>query len=288
MKKLVCPSCGANLELPENLAVAHCMYCGAKILLSDESANERLSLSRYVELLSVAAEAGNHEDMLRYANAILEIDPANALAWTQKGVATFWLTPPTKDERLRAAMTYLDHAKAQEPNNDYVLKAHNGLLRAQADWCKQQGEELASRASDLYASLARSPKKAQAACSDTYMAAMQYLLAASTFMPAETVYLKSIETLARTAPWIEWPDAVAKKRDSLLRLEQKTKALERLPDVRQELLEAEQELAELQSSQSKRGLFTGLRISFIMDRIGSARFTIARLEQAAAYEPPQQ
>ena len=42
-------------------------------------------------------------------------------------------------------MTYMDRAKALEPDNAQVRKAYNGLLRAQADWCKQQGEELTSR-----------------------------------------------------------------------------------------------------------------------------------------------
>jgi DNA-directed RNA polymerase subunit RPC12/RpoP len=130
MKKLTCPSCGGNLELPEHLTVAHCMYCGSKVAVSDDVGNERVSRARYVELLQVADEAGNHEDILHYANAILEIDPENALAWTQKGVATFWLTPPTIDGRLRAAMTYMDRAKALEPDNAQVRKAYNGLLRA--------------------------------------------------------------------------------------------------------------------------------------------------------------
>ena len=33
-----------------------------------------------------------------------------------------------------------------------MRKAYNGLLRAQADWCKQQGEELTSRGGGPYAS----------------------------------------------------------------------------------------------------------------------------------------
>ena len=78
MKKLTCPSCGGNLELPEHLTVAHCMYCGSKVAVSDDVGNERVSRARYVELLQVADEAGNHEDILHYANAILEIDPENA------------------------------------------------------------------------------------------------------------------------------------------------------------------------------------------------------------------
>ena len=118
--------------------------------------------------------------------------------------------------------------------------------------------------------------------------AMQYLLAASTFMPAEAVYLRSIDALARAAPWIKWPDTVAQKRDILLCMGRKTKAQERLPSARQELREAEQELTQLQSSQSKKSVLTRLRIVELQGRASVLRDTVARLEQAAAYELPQQ
>lgn len=31
-----CPSCGATLELPEDLKVAHCVYCGARVIIDSE------------------------------------------------------------------------------------------------------------------------------------------------------------------------------------------------------------------------------------------------------------
>ncbi len=30
----VCPRCGADLKIPENLAKAHCIYCGAEVLIA--------------------------------------------------------------------------------------------------------------------------------------------------------------------------------------------------------------------------------------------------------------
>lgn len=35
--KLVCPSCGANLEAEDNLETFFCKYCGQKIILSNQS-----------------------------------------------------------------------------------------------------------------------------------------------------------------------------------------------------------------------------------------------------------
>lgn len=34
---LTCPQCGANLDAPEGRDVMYCTYCGARIMLSDDS-----------------------------------------------------------------------------------------------------------------------------------------------------------------------------------------------------------------------------------------------------------
>lgn len=39
MTKLIpakCPSCGANLEFPDNMDVGHCMHCGGKVIIDKE------------------------------------------------------------------------------------------------------------------------------------------------------------------------------------------------------------------------------------------------------------
>lgn len=39
MTKLIpakCPSCGANLEFPEDMEVGHCMHCGGKVIIDRE------------------------------------------------------------------------------------------------------------------------------------------------------------------------------------------------------------------------------------------------------------
>jgi DNA-directed RNA polymerase subunit RPC12/RpoP len=83
--KLSCPSCGGHLELPENLEVAHCMYCGAKILLQEsEVPKEHIHLKRYKELCKTALTAKNYEDALQYSNKALEIDPKDVEAWIDK------------------------------------------------------------------------------------------------------------------------------------------------------------------------------------------------------------
>src|SRR6266508_3622866 len=95
MLKLACPTCGANLELPEQLDIAHCMYCGSKIILRSENIlNEMVSLKRFSELANIAMQAKNYEDATKYSNRILEIDTQNIESWLTKAEAVFWLSTP--------------------------------------------------------------------------------------------------------------------------------------------------------------------------------------------------
>ena len=116
------------------------------------------------------------------------------------------------------------------------------------------------------------------------MAAMQCCLAASTLIPTEIDYLKSIDSLARGFSWIEWSSLVTEKRDILVRLNQKASALDRLPEVQKKLQHAEQELVE---AQQRRGLFSGLRISELQSRLEGYKREALQLKQAVAYEPPE-
>ena len=93
MISLKCPSCGGKLEIPENLLVAHCIYCGAEILIKeDEGLKNKINLNKYIELTKAAIEAENHEEVIEYCNKILEIDTKNIKAWVDKATSTFWLT----------------------------------------------------------------------------------------------------------------------------------------------------------------------------------------------------
>ena len=109
------------------------MYCGSKVAVSDDLGKERLSLARYVELLLVATEAGNNEDILRYSNSILEINPTNITAWIQKAVATFCLTLQSSDDGLTTALVYLERADALGRDREQVDSMRSTLVRAQAD-----------------------------------------------------------------------------------------------------------------------------------------------------------
>src|SRR5271157_2919356 len=117
MIKLTCPSCGGMLELPDNLDVAHCMYCGTKIILEQsDMPKEKQALGRYKELCRIALESKNYNDAIKYCNNILEIDPRDVDAWIDKATTTFWLSTG-EISRYDEAMGYLKRAAQLAPAN---------------------------------------------------------------------------------------------------------------------------------------------------------------------------
>lgn len=153
--KLNCPSCGGALELPDNLTIAHCMYCGGKILLDQDGVvQERRDLTRYSELCKVAVEAQNHKEVIEYCNQILEIDPKNVEAWINKAVSTFWLTTGVND-RFGEAMEYLDRASDIAPDDAGISVARTLLIKQEAQWLNHLGNqqwETATRIHNIYTS----------------------------------------------------------------------------------------------------------------------------------------
>src|SRR3990170_7413606 len=95
MIKLICPSCNGELELPDNLNIAHCLYCGTKILLNQ---NSNSNIDQYIELIDTAIKAENYDEVLKYCNKVLEIDSKNVNAWIDKAFATFHHTTEFEDK----------------------------------------------------------------------------------------------------------------------------------------------------------------------------------------------
>ena len=72
MINLKCPSCGATLEIPDNLNVAHCIYCGAKILFpQNDLQKDQLKINNYLEICETAMLTANYQEVINYSNKIL-------------------------------------------------------------------------------------------------------------------------------------------------------------------------------------------------------------------------
>jgi len=248
MIKLKCPSCGGALELPDNLGAAHCMYCGAKILIEHTEATRELQdLRRSVELCKVALEARNYTETIEYCNRILEIDPSSVTAWIDKATATFWMTTGVYN-RYDEAMEYLKNAAQIAPGDERISKAEEELTRQQAWWYNSLGNntfEGASKVWDIYDhSMVLSKAQAVRASLALFNKTMDYYLLAARYAPEDITILENIERVT-TVPgrWITWGDAVHTRLRYLGLLRAKKQAEVELPRLRAELQTAEADLA---------------------------------------------
>lgn len=118
MIKLTCPSCNGTLELPDNMDIAHCLYCGTKILLRENSGK----IKNFIELSKIALDAKNYKEALEYCNKVLEIDPNNVDAWIDKAISTFYLPAfyHCDEDSLDEAISYLMKAYSLSPDDTRI------------------------------------------------------------------------------------------------------------------------------------------------------------------------
>lgn len=223
LTKLNCPSCGATLELPDNLTVAHCIYCGNKIFLDqDRVASEHRDLERYLELCKVAVEAQNHDEVIQYSNRILEIDPKNVEAWIHKATSTFWLTTAANN-RYDEAMEYLKKASETAPVDDRIPNARAAITLLQALWYNKLGIDKWNYATQTY-NIYYEPfyaDEARQQSHDAIVEAMNCFLTAADFAPENVFIIENIAKLAKEAKWIRWSDKVHNRINSLRSLRAK-------------------------------------------------------------------
>lgn len=282
--KLTCPSCGGSLELPDNLTVAHCIYCGTKILLDQEGVvHERRDLSRYIELCKVAVEAKNHTEVIEYCNRILELDPKNIEAWINKAVSTFWLTTGAHN-RYDEAMEYLKKASQIAQDDERVVGARETLRKKQAWWLNNLGNQQWESGVRIYKIDPYSEQRGRDASKPYAIKAMNYYLAASDLDPYDMTILGNITDEVKQVHWIQWSEKVYAKIKSLELLQTKRNALAQLARLNGELQKAESDLARLQTQS---GFLVGGKIKDAERRIARLQTDIAKQERDAAYDPLQ-
>ncbi len=298
MQSLKCPSCGAVLELPDNLRIAHCVYCGTKVILEQNGTAEELqSLNRALELCKVALDAKNYEEALRYANTILEIDPSNVEGWINKATASFFLTTAACN-RYNEALEYLRKAEDIAPTDERIIFTRGRLTDHQAQWYAYLGEEEVKHGAEIFkiydngyygdiasltTRLAFGPQEAKEKSQEHFVEAMKYFLLAASYAPDDDFILIRIENLAKNVNWVTWSNAVRKRIQTLHARNAKEEAELRLSDLRKELQQAEQNLASLRK---EKGLFIGMKIGDAQDKVRKLRAEIAKYEQTASYQIP--
>lgn len=270
--RLTCPACGGSLELPGDLAVAHCIYCGNKIFLGqDAAARDRRQRENYVELCDVAMKAGNHAEVIRYCNLLLESDPRNVAAWIDKARSTLLLTIAADSLNITEAMQYLNKAAQVAPGDGRVASARLA--------CATELRRLGSTHYQRWLSTDKGPS-----ANAHLLHAMDCYLAASDCAPDS---IPALEDVSRIAQYTEWTgprlQRVRAKLKVLPPLRARLEAQERLVTLRAELRKA---LPELEALRSQKGLLASARITLLELKTRLLRADIAEANKAAAYELP--
>lgn len=89
-----CPSCGGDLQVPNNRDQVKCMYCGGTVITRQavQLATAGVNLDNLMELARAASDAGNPKEAYDYYTKVLEHNPRNATAWAGKGESAGWMS----------------------------------------------------------------------------------------------------------------------------------------------------------------------------------------------------
>jgi tetratricopeptide (TPR) repeat protein len=268
MINLKCTSCGGTLSVPDNLSVANCIYCGAKILLTEsESHKDQLKLKSYTEISESALKAQNYQEAVDYCNKILEIDSKNFLAWINKAIATFWLTTEANN-RYDEAFSYLDKAEHIYPGNPKIGEIKKEIIQLQVAWLVKVGTDKLNRA-NYQASRGEETR-------DDYISAANYYLQASYIAPDDINLLFNIYVIVKSKENISWSTEIIHKVLYVDYLVKKKQAKENLPKLMESLQEAETNLS---IAKKKRNLFAGKKVKEGEERVNKLKDDIMQLEK---------
>ena len=102
---LVCPQCGASLNLDDSFEFGFCQYCGTKIMLHDvievrHSGTIKIDYSEqeknYLELATNSFNAANIREAYTYYLKTLEVNPDDIIAVYMKGICAIMLSDPAQ------------------------------------------------------------------------------------------------------------------------------------------------------------------------------------------------
>ena len=227
-------------------------------------------MAHLVGLYSVALEAQNYEDALKYANRQLEIDPANVEAWLSKARAT--IQQNTYVEKwFNEGMEYLKHAEQISTGNPRIKEESLSLQRLRADRCAWTAKIVAKNLSAV------DPSRPNDVVEGMISGLMQDVLAATALFPDDPEYLAVLAMVANKWPerdWAKWNVNVAIGLDKYHRLIGRKEANEKLPQLMSELKIAQNNIANLRAHGS---VLNSARIWSAQSQIKRLESEIARL-----------
>lgn len=114
-RTVTCPACGKDQQVPPDLAVAHCMYCGQSVTIGNlAQVSIGPALENLLGMARTAEAANNVDEAVTYYNRVLEMDPNLAEAWIGKGRSA-GLQSTLVHLRISESIVAFNHAIANTP-----------------------------------------------------------------------------------------------------------------------------------------------------------------------------
>jgi len=112
-----CPSCGGDLQVPDDRHAVNCMYCGANVIVREAiQAAAGGNIGNWLILAQAATQAGNNQEAYDYYTRVLEADSLNSEAWAGKAEAAGWMSTLTSfrlPEMLAGFQKSIDYAPSE-------------------------------------------------------------------------------------------------------------------------------------------------------------------------------
>ena len=123
-----CPNCGGELQLPDNRTSVSCIYCDTKIIVSEAVKQKDKDIEPLIKLMQDAFDAkGNGDELIKYANKVLEIDSNNSLAMFYKGLAYYW------QYKFKEGLIYIEKSLQIDSSNEFKTKIYEIII----NWSKR-------------------------------------------------------------------------------------------------------------------------------------------------------
>lgn len=123
-----CPSCNANLQIPDDVEFVNCEFCGTSIKVRDVIRIETdYDVPEWLNIADNAYKGENYDEAYEYYNMVLEKESFRYNAWIGKGLSAGWQSSdyePRLDEMMQLIEYGISKCEKNklEEQNAYIKK----------------------------------------------------------------------------------------------------------------------------------------------------------------------
>ncbi|MCD7738592.1 MAG: TFIIB-type zinc finger domain-containing protein [Lachnospiraceae bacterium] len=217
MKQLTCEMCGST-DLVKQDGVYVCQTCGTKYSVEEAKkmmvegtvevagtvkVDDSAKIGNYYTMAKNAYDAGNKQEAESYCNKIIEIDPADYMAWFLKGKAAGWQST-LANLRIEESVNCFSKAIDNAPENEV-----DGIKNDAASEISSLSQALMSLCCNNFAKFPSNDNKDRI-LNNLNMCKLYSLLLLSKCGVAPTEFYKNIATMMNNAAMDAWNNVITK------------------------------------------------------------------------------